>query len=80
MDDGQNPTFSCHQLVMKYRHGGLKLAYKIIGSVIVIATLYTYDSQLSLQGMTNNVGLTFSVRDTTLCFEISFERDTKYLL
>ena len=28
----------------------------------------------NLQGMTINVGLTYSVRDTTLCFAISIEQ------
>jgi hypothetical protein len=36
----------------------------------------TYYAPKNLQGMTHNVGLTFSAGDTTLRFAISIEQDT----
>ena len=41
----------------------------------IIATLQIYDPSKKLQGMTNNVGLTFSVGDTTSQLTISIEQD-----
>ena len=43
--------------------------------MIVIATLQNYNPSKKLQGMTNNVGLTFSVGDATPRFTISIEQD-----
>jgi hypothetical protein len=43
---------------------------------MIIATLLIYNpTDLFLQGMTNDVGLTFSVGDTILWFTISIEQD-----
>ena len=58
---GQNPTFSCQQLVTKHCHGRLKLGWRITWSVTVIATMQIYNPPRELQGMTNDVGLTSSV-------------------
>ena len=68
---GQNPTFSFRQLVMKYFHGWLKFGWKITRQVTIIATLLLYDPPQK----TNNVGLAFSVGDTTQQFTISVEQD-----
>ena len=41
----------------------------------MIATLKIYNPPTNAQGMTNNVGLTFSVGGTTPRFTISIEQD-----
>ena len=61
---GQNSTFSCQQCVMKYCYGWLNLDIISLGYVTVIATQWVYNPQKDLQGMADNVGLTFSVGDT----------------
>jgi hypothetical protein len=44
--------------------------------MIVIATEWQiYNAQICLQGMTNNVGFTFSVGDTTWQFTIGIGQD-----
>ena len=43
----------------------------------IIATWAIYNPPQKLLGMTNNVGLTLSVGDTTLQFTISIEQDNK---
>jgi hypothetical protein len=43
----------------------------------IIATLYIYNAPKHLQRLTNNVGLTFSVGDTTELKYVSVEGDWK---
>ena len=71
----QNPTFSCPQLMMKHWHGLLKFGWK--KHLVSDSNCNTFNllPPNVLQGMTNNVGLAFSVGDTIPWFTISMEQD-----
>ena len=72
---GQNPIFSCQQLVMKYYNEWLKFGWKNhLGSDNNCNTINVW-SPKKLQGITNNIGLTFSVGDTIPRYAISIEQD-----
>jgi hypothetical protein len=62
---GQNPTFSCQQLVMKLIVMDDQLWMKNhLVSNNNNNIVYLESLKKNLQGMTNNVGLTLSVGDT----------------
>ena len=70
---GQNSTFSfCQQLVMKCCHGRLKFEWK--NHLVSDSNCNNVNIQ-SPQGMTNNIGLTFSVDDTIHQVTIYIEQD-----
>ena len=65
---GRNPTFSCQQLVMEILLWMIKIWMKN-------HLVSDCNPPKNLQGMTNNVGLTFRVGDTTPWFTRSIEQD-----
>ena len=76
MDDGwvhplaQNPTFSCQQFLMKMIEIWMKIHLVSDSNCSTVI----YNTPDKLQGMINNIGLTFSVGDTTPRFTISIEQ------
>ena len=80
MDDGWvhplaiNLAFSCRQLVMNDCHGWLKIGWKSLGKWQQLQHCKSMIPPKKLQGTTNNVGLTFSVGDTTPWLTISIEQ------
>ena len=72
---GQNPSFSCPQLLMKILSWTIEIWMRnhlVSDTDCSIVNLYNPNF---LQGMTNNVGLTFNVGDTILWSTISIEED-----
>jgi hypothetical protein len=68
---GQNPTFTCQQLVMKCWH----LDERSLGKWQQLQHCESIIPPKTLQGMTNNGGWTFSVGDTILQFAINIDQD-----